>query len=524
MGTIFYNAKFYTLSEPPVADALAVERGRILALGSLGDVKGLVGTGWRRVDLGGRTVLPGFQDAHLHLLGFGLVLGRVRLDGARSLSECVRIVAEHARKEPPGTWIVGKGWNHNIWPEGRLPTRWDLDPVSPQNPVVLSNKDGHSVWANTRAIREAGISEDAPEPEGGVIVRDEGGRMTGVFRERAVRLIWRAVPEPSPEERVSALLRAQKELHRMGIVAVHTMEGKECLEALQELRWREELRLRTVIYIPEEAVASAYGLGVRSGFGDELLRIGGTKLFADGSLGSQTAALREPYCGMGDYRGVLVHEPEELKGRVVRASEAGLDVAVHAIGDRAVSLTLDAIEAALPHIRRYGLRPRIEHAQLVSEEDLLRMARLGVVASMQPSHAASDRPIAERYWGKRCSRAYAWRSVSDSGVTLAFGSDAPVEPPDPMFGLYVALTRRDEDGEPPSGWHPEQRLRLAEALKAYTYGAAFAGRTEKFSGTLEPGKCADFVVLSDDPFRLPPEALREVKVEATFFGGEGVFP
>jgi len=524
MGILFHNATFYTLSQPPVAEALAVARGRIQAVGPLREVEGIVGRGWRRVDLGGRTVLPGFQDAHLHLLGFGLVLWRVRLDGAGSLAGCVRLAAEYTRGKPPGTWVVGKGWNYNSWPERRLPTRWDLDSLIPDHPVVLSSKDGHSVWANTRAIREAGVPEDALDPEGGQIVRDERGRMTGVFRERAARLIWRAVPDPSLEERTRALLRAQEELHRMGVVAVHTMEGKECLEALQELRRRGELSLRTVVYLPEDAIDPASELGVRSGFGDALLRMGGIKLFADGALGGQTAALFEPYCGMGDYRGILVQEPEELREKVVRASEAGLDVAVHAIGDRAVSLTLDALEAALPHIRKQGLRPRIEHVQLVREGDFGRMARLGIIASMQPSHAASDRPIADRYWGERCRRAYAWRSISEAGVPLAFGSDAPVEPPDPLFGLYVALTRKDEMGEPPGGWYPEQCLSLTEALRAYTSGVAFAGGTEGESGTLEPGKHADFVVLSDDPFGVPPEALREIEVEATFFNGEQVFP
>jgi hypothetical protein len=519
MGTLFYNARFYTLSEPPVAEAMAVCGGRILAVGPLSEVEGFVGKDWRRVDLNGDVVLPAFHDAHLHLLGYGLSLERVCLEGITSLEECVRLVVERSRKLQPGSWVLGRGWNYNIWVESRLPTRWDLDPAVSDHPVLLSSKDGHLVWANTLAIRMAGIPEDAPDPEGGRIIRDEGGRMTGVFQERAADPLWQAVPEPDLERRTQVLLRAQEELHSRGITSVHTMEGRSCLEALQELRRRGELRLRVVIYLPQGVIAQMSELGLRSGFGDDLLRIGGIKLFADGALGGQTAALFEPYLGMEEHRGILVQEAEELKEAIRRAGESGLNVAVHAIGDRAVSVTLDAMESALPLIRKHRLRPRIEHVQLIRPDDIARMARLGVIASMQPSHAASDRLIADRYWGERCRWAYAWKDLLRAGVRLAFGSDAPVEPPDPIFGLYVALTRRDDKGQPPKGWYPEQRLTLNETLQAYTYGAALAGEMEEVIGRLERGKYADFVVLSGDPFSIPPEEIKEIRIKATFLGG-----
>ncbi|RKY00633.1 amidohydrolase [Candidatus Poribacteria bacterium] len=521
-GKLFYNARFYTLSDPPLAEAMAVCGGRVLAVGALDELKGIAGRGWERIDLGGRVALPGLHDAHLHLLGYGLSLERVDLSGAGSLEECLRLVAERGKTVPPGRWVLGRGWNYNAWAEGRLPTRWDLDRVLPDRPALLSSKDGHLVWANSLAIKLAGIPEDAPDPEGGHIVRDERGRMTGVFQERAAEPLWRAVPEPDLEERVRALLRAQGKLLEMGITCVHTMEGRECFEALQELRRRGELKLRVVIYLPQSSIDHLAALGLRSGFGDDLLRIGGVKLFADGALGGQTAALFEPYIGMGDYRGILVQEPEELEEAVRRAAEAGLSVAVHAIGDRAVSVALDAIELASSRIEANHLRPRIEHVQLIRPEDMERMARLKVIASMQPSHAVSDRPVAERYWGERCRWAYAWRSLLEAGVVLAFGSDAPVEPPDPFFGLYAAVTRRDERGEPPGGWHPEQRLTVEEAIRAYTCWAAMAGGTA--TGGLEPGRWADFALLPDDPFTAPPERLKEIKPEAVYIAGERVWP
>lgn len=521
----FHNARIYTFdAKGTVAQAVACCEGRVAAVGTDGEVR----ERFRRlseVDLGGAVVLPAFCDAHVHLLALGLQAAGVSLDGAATKREAVDRVQEAARAAAPGRWVVGRGWDASRWPEG-LPTRADLDPAVPHPPVVLWSKDGHRVWCNSAALEAAGITASTPDPPGGRIVRDPAGVPTGVLEEAAASLVAGALPPPSDADVEAGLLRAQAELHRVGAASAHNMtgptEGAEAFYGLQRLRSAGQLRLRVVAAIPEAHLDAAAPMGLRAGLGDGWLRLGFVKVFADGTLGSQTAAMLDPYSGRPHDTGIAVHTREELIALVRRASEAGWACAVHAIGDRANRWALDAFEASLEHSRRLGLRHRIEHAQLVHPADVSRFAWLGVVASMQPVHCPADRSLAERHWGERCRYAYAWRSLLQSGAVLAFGSDAPVETPDVLRGLYAAVFRKHPE-DPGLPWFPEQALTVEEAVRAYTFGPAYAAGAEAHQGSLEVEKACDFVVLDRDVLE-DPQGLASARVRMTVVGGEVVYP
>jgi predicted amidohydrolase YtcJ len=526
--TLFGGGRIYTLDPArPVVEALAVHDGRIVAAGASSDLSGAFGRA-ARVDLGGQAVLPGFIDSHIHLAGYGFSLQRVDLHPARTLADAVALVADVVARHAPGAWVLGRGWETHAWPEGRLPTRADLDPVSPRHPVALSSKDGHLLWVNSLALRLAGVGPDTPDLPGGEIVRDKSGQPTGVLKERATDLIWRVVPPPDEAAVEDAVMRAAAALHARGIVGVHAMvgtdpaEGDATLRACRRLAAQGRLRLRVWAARPA-SVLDAPGADPPTGRGDDWVRVGPVKIFADGTLGSQTASMLDPFEGQPHNTGIAVYGHDELVRVVGRAVEAGWWCAVHAIGDRAVRWTLDAFQTHQQTTRRRGLRHRIEHAQLIHPDDLPRLAALGVVASMQPVHCTSDRDIAERYWGRRCRWAYPWRSLRDAGVVLAFGSDAPVEPPDVLAGLFAAVTRR-RPGEPPvRAWYPEQALPLEDAVRAYTVGAAYACGEERARGRLAAGCAADFVVLSDDPFAGPADDLLRIGIVATVVAGEVVY-
>lgn len=524
-GTVFYNAVVYTYDRTrPRAEALAVMGEEIVAVGDSADLCEAYPS-FHHVDLEGRVVLPGFVDSHVHLLDFALGQRGIDLSTTRSLEEVRARVAESARGKGEG-WILGQGWDPNLWPERRLPTRSDLDALSPDRPVALRSKDGHLLWVNSLALREAGVSRVTPDPPGGAILRDPAGEPLGIFQEKAQELIWKVVPPPRPEEIEEALRSAMAIAHRFGLVGIHDMEGPEVFRALQRLEREGALTLRVTMMLPERILGEAAAVGLTTGFGSPWLRVGGVKIFADGTLGAQTASMLEPFEGQPGNYGIPVHDREELIALIQDAVRAGLSVAVHAIGDRANRWVLDALEANLEASRRQGLRHRIEHVQLLHPADLPRLSCLGVVASMQPIHATYDRDLAEQYWGERSRYAYAWRSILDSGVVLAFGSDTPYGVPDPLAGLnpfrglYAAVTRKREDEPASLGWHPEECLPLEEAIRAYTVGAAYASGEEAYRGMLSEGYLADFVVLDQDPFQLSaPEELLTIKVEATVVGG-----
>ncbi len=522
---LLINGRIYTMDpQCPRASALAVCGGRIRAVGG-DDLRTLAGPGTEVVDLEGRTVLPGLTDSHLHLTWFALGLQQVDLTGTASLADVRARLAERVAVTPAGEWILGRGWHQEEWPDRRFPTAADLDAVAPDHPVLLVARSGHALVANSAAMERAGVTAGTPDPPGGRIVRDEAGRPTGLFLEDAMRLIQAAVPQPDAEAVLRALPAALDHLARLGLTAVHDMGDLVSFEAYQ--RHREDgapFSLRIVFYLPLEGLDPARALRLRSGLGDDFLRIGGVKVFADGALGPRTAAMLEPYIGEPENRGILTLEPEKLRDVVRRTAEGGLALAVHTIGDRANRLVLDALEA-LPPENRARLRHRIEHVQLIHPDDIGRLATLGVVASMQPIHAVQDAPMADRYWGPaRCATAYAWRSLLDAGAVLAFGSDCPVESPNPFLGIHAAVTRSRPDGYGgPEGWVPAQRITVEEAVRAYTWGAAWAAGMEGRLGTLTPGKWADLVVLDQDIFTADPSLIPQTRVLGTMVGGRWVY-
>ncbi len=473
-------------------------------------------------DLAGAPVIPGLTDAHVHLMWYALGLRELSLRDV-SREALLELVAARAAQTPPGAWIQGRGWDQTLWPDRRFPTAAELDQVAPRHPVALTAKNAHALVANSAAMQAAHITATTPDPPFGKLGRSANGAPDGMFFEYANHLIQQAIPAPSLAEVVAALDAAQPRLLAAGLTGVHDVDGNPAFAAFQELRRQDRLRLRVVKYIRREALAGALAVGLRSGLGDDFLRFGGLKLFADGALGARTGAMFAPYLGEPDNTGLLTLDPDDLQDVARQAASGGIALAIHAIGDRANRVVLDVLEVVKP--LNPTLRHRVEHVQHSLPEDQARLGRLGVVASMQPIHATHDMDMVERYLGPRAEYAYPWRSVSASGAVLAFGSDMPIEVFDPFLGLYAAVTRRREDGAPgPEGWFPEQRLTLSKALRAYTWGAAYAAGLEARLGLLLPGYHADLVVLSRDIFSAPPESLLEPLVQRVMIGGAWQFP
>jgi hypothetical protein len=521
---VLYNGDIHTMDvATPRARAIALVGNRILAVGDDAEMRALLPPKGHAVDLRGRTVVPGFIDAHLHFLSYGISLTQIDV-AVPTLDEALERVQARVAETPIGHWLQGRGWDHTLWKGGAFPTRYDLDRVAREHPVFLGRKCGHAGWANSRALELAGITRETPDPPGGAIDRDPVTRQpTGILKDRAMELVYRCIQQPADDEALSAIKAGMRNAHKLGLVGVHTMEDAGAFRAFQQLHAAGELNLRVLMQISEETLDAAIQVGLRSGFGDERLRIGGVKIFSDGSLGARTAYLLEPYNGHPDDYGIPVATPGQLCELVGKASRAGLAAFVHAIGDRANREVLDAIEVSRKAGEGPTLRHRIEHVQMLDSSDLPRLAQLRVIASMQPIHATQDMCIADELWGARAVGAYVWRRILDSGAALAFGSDSPVEDLSVMKGIHAAVTRRRADGSPgPNGWYPEERLTVIEAVHAYTAGAAYASGEEAIKGTLSPGKLADLVVLSQDIFTLDPMAIVETRVIATLFDGEFV--
>src|SRR5919199_149482 len=506
----------------PRARSLAVAEGKILACGD-GPLDEVVGPRTRVIDLAGRAVVPGFVDAHIHFGHFALARQQVDLDGAASLEAGLALLEQASHRLAAGAWLYGRGWDRNRW--GRLPTAADLDSVVGQRPAALSSHDGHSLWLSSAALQAVGLGRDTPDPPGGVIDRDDAGQVTGVLFENAQDLVRRRMPGPGDDELRAAIRSALPVAAAAGLTGIHNLEDRRSRQAFGALEATGDLSLRVYHGVARTELRHARQDGLRTGAGSELVRVGPLKLFSDGALGSRTAHLLEPYERRSDgYRGVATMQPDELAEHMRLAADAELDLAVHAIGDAAVRSVLDAYERTRTAHAPLGQRMlRIEHAQLVHPDDVPRFARLGVVASMQPIHATADWRAADAHWGRRARHGYAWRDLLRAGAVLAFGTDAPVERLEPLNNLYAATTRVDPEGQPTGGWYPDQRLALDEAVRAYTLGSSLAERASARRGTLAPGKDADFVVLSPDPFGLPPEALLESHVEMTVVGGRPVF-
>jgi len=528
---ILYNGKLLT-QDPnfPQATALAIRGKRFLAIGSDAEIRSLARPHTRLIDLGGRLALPGLTDAHFHFYAWALGLRQLPLADTTSLSDLRGRLARRASETPPGHWILGQGWNETRWPEPCIPTRADLDDVAPAHPVILWRSDMHLAVVNSRALREASISGDTPNPPQGVIDRDESGEPTGVLRELAINLIRDIIPPPTEEETVEAMREGLPLLHRLGLTGVHDYrimggaDGPPAFRAYQHLLAGDKLALRLWMNIPGERLSEAIALGLRTGFGDDYLRVGHVKLFADGGQGARTAWMLEPYqdtssCGMP------LTPMAEIAEAARRADQAGLAVAIHAIGDRANRELLIVFEQLETQNSKPETRVphRIEHVQMIRPDDVPRLARLGIVASVQPIHVTDDIPMIEQSVGPRGRFAYPFRDMLDAGVTVAFGSDAPVADPNPLWGIHAAVTRQGQDGSPPGGWYPAQRLTVAEAVLSFTMGPALASARGADLGSITPGKLADLVVLDRDIFAIEPMEIAQTQVVTTVFDGQVVY-
>jgi len=531
---ILYNARIHTLyKDKPMASALVVDYGRVLAVGEKGELFREFDRAVRQ-DMGGKAILPGLTDAHIHLQEYALLMQKVDCE-TDSKEECLRRVAARARMLLPDEWLLGHGWNQNLWASqpvggtggGAWPSAADLDAIGVDNPIYLTAKSMHACWINRAALRLAGINAATPDPLNGRIQRDGRGQPTGILLEEAMKLVEVVIPVPGVDEIAKAIRKVQPTLWRAGLTGVHDFDKRPCFMALQQMHAAGELRLRVTKSIPVEDLPYAVGLGLRSGFGDDTLRVGSVKAFADGALGPRTAAMFDPYVDESENRGILILDGEALFEHGRLAAESGLSLAVHAIGDLANHEVLNGFAQLRAYERERGLpalRHRVEHVQVLHSNDAGRLAELALVASMQPVHAPSDMHMAERYWGGRAALAYACRTQLQHGARLAFGSDAPVEVPNPFLGLHAAVMRQRVDGSPgPEGWYGEQRLTLQEALEGFTIGPAYAAGMEDRLGQLAAGYLADLIVLEEDPFLCDLADLHSLRPVATMIGGEWVW-
>ena len=519
------NARIYTMDpRQPQATALEIRGGKIEQVLTEPGVD-RPGRSGNTLDLNGRVLLPGLIDSHLHLRHYAETLQKINCE-TDTKEECLQRVAERAAETTPGEWILGHGWNHNTW-AGKYGTALDLDQIAPNNPVYLTGKSLHISWVNTASIIAAGIGEDTQNPAEGAIQRNEQGDPTGILFEKAVKLIEDIIPKPSLEKTVQNLLVAQNALWKIGLTGVHDFDRELCIQALQYLDNRDQLRLRTLMSFPMEFLEQAIKLGYHTGKGSDWLWFGGVKLFADGALGPKTAAMLAPYEGSENNKGMLMLSEEELVSLGLKAAAAGLSLSVHAIGDLANRTVLNALEKirAVEKERGYDPLPhRIEHLQLLDPADVPRLAELGITASMQPIHATSDMIMADLYWGKRAAFGYAPKLQLESGAQVIFGSDAPVENPNPFWGIHAAVTRRNADGAPgPEGWYPEGRLEIQQALEGYTVNPAAAAGKPGVQGQISQGSWADLIVLETDPFRCSEDELREIKPVGTMVNGAWVW-
>ena len=523
MEIAILNSRIYT-GDPakPWAEALHIKDGRIAAVGGNADVKATSGKGAQVFELPGRLVVPGIVDAHLHFVSFGFYLERVDLRDLTSIAACRERVKAAVAQKQPGEWILGRGWNEHIWTDRREPCAKDLDDIAPNHPVMLTRCCGHSVWLNSLAMKMAGITKEAVDAPGTRIERDGQGNPVGLCREYR-KLIEKMIAPPTIEQRKAAALRAQAEALRYGVTGVHSCETLLEWDALAALETEGKLKVRIHHTLPPEQVETAKGRGIELTKGSDRLWFGQVKLYADGSLGSSTALMHAPYSDNPDTTGLVVLTVAQMQERIELAYRHGGDVAVHAIGDLAVTNVLQAIRAARKAVKGKR-RDRIEHVQLVQPDDIAVFQALGVVASVQPVHLLTDMPVAEQKWGMaRCRYAYAWKSMLNQGLRVQFGSDAPVEHINPLLSFHAAVNRQSLTGDPKGGWFPAERLTLEETIHAFTAVPAWVSRKERELGVLAPGMTADLTVFAEDLFALAPEKLASAQVEMTMVGGEVVY-
>lgn len=526
-NVVFINAKVWTVDpRKPEAEAVAVLHGRILAVGTNTEINKHIGKTTEVIDVQGRRMLPGFIDNHTHFMSGGFQLQSVDLRYANNEEEFARLIKERAEKYP-GRWITGGDWDHDRWPSGRLPTKELIDRYTPNTPVFVNRYDGHMALANSYVLKLAGITKDTPDPPGGTIVKDpKTGEPTGVLKDEAMSYVYRIMPDPSEEEMLEAARLALAEARTLGITSIQDMSTPDHLRVYQTLKQRGELTARFFCRLPIGQWEHLARTGIKVPFGDEWIRIGSLKAFADGSLGSSTALFFEPFTSDPSTRGL----PSDilLDGRLEKwalaADRAGLQLSIHAIGDSANSLILDLFEKITRTNPTWDRRFRIEHAQHIHPKDFKRFAELGVIASVQPYHAIDDGRWAESRIGhERCKTTYAFKTFLDHDVKMSFGSDWTVAPLNPLLGIYAAVTRRTIDGKHPNGWFPEQKISVPQAIRAYTIDAAYGAFEEHEKGSIEVGKLADLVVLSDDILKIDPMKIENVSVAMTVVDGRVVY-
>ncbi|MEA1876528.1 MAG: amidohydrolase [Bacteroidota bacterium] len=521
---IIINSKIWTANPAqPFAKAIAISGDTILAVGTTREILKYKTSDTEVLDKPGAIVLPGFIDSHLHFLTGGFSLSSVQLKDAATKSEFIKRIKEFAEKMNPDEWILEGFWDHENW-GGELPTREWIDEFTKEIPVFISRSDGHMALANTAALKAAGITRDTKDVDGGEIERDEKGNPTGVFKDNAMSLVSQSIPDYSDIQYSKALDAAMTYVSEQGVTSVHHMGTLADFEVFKTKQDSGKLKTRIYATAPLWQYEKILKRKAQLDSSDLWLKLNGAKIFADGSLGSKTAAFTEPYLDDPDETGLLMDDPEHMREGILLADKAGLQIVVHAIGDRANHFILDFYEEAIKQNGQRDRRSRIEHAQHLLPEDVARFGELGVIASMQPWHLMDDGRWAERSIGpKRAKTSYCFRSLLDNGARLAFGSDWFVAPPIPLEGIYAALTRHTLDGGHPDGWIPEEKITLEEALKAYTIDAAYASFEEDIKGSLEDGKLADFVILDQDLFSIPSDEIIDIEVVHTFVGGQLVF-
>ncbi|MCY7379516.1 MAG: amidohydrolase family protein [Gemmatimonadaceae bacterium] len=522
------NARIHTVDDArPMVAAMAIRNGTIVFTGSVREAMALRGATTRVVDMGGRTIIPGMVDAHAHLLGLGQSLRNVDLVGTKSLDEVIARVVERAKGQPAGAWILGRGWDQNDWSDTRFPTHDALSRALPNNPVWLTRVDGHAGYGNAAAMRAAGVTTATVDPSGGKIERSATREPTGVFIDNAKSLVERSIPAPTREDNRRAISAAIAESHKWGLVGLHDAgESRTTIDLMEEMAKAGQIPFRLYIMVGDDSAAITHYLarGPQSGLYDNRLWIRSFKLYADGALGSRGAALLEPYSDDPNNRGLLLSAPAHIQDVAARALRAGFQVNTHAIGDRGNRVVLDAYDAALSANPAADHRFRVEHAQILSHDDIPRFAAMGVIPSMQAVHQTSD-----MYWAGsrlgigRVLGAYAWRSLLNTGIVVPNGSDFPVEAVNPLLSFHSAVSRQDAENWPVGGWMPEQRMTRDEALKSMTIWPAYAGFQDAIMGSLAPGKLADFVVLDRDIMTVPERDILGATVIATWIGGKPVY-
>jgi predicted amidohydrolase YtcJ len=526
---IVTNAKIYTVDgSRPEAEAVAILGERIVAVGTSEEIEAWRGAETQVIDAGGKRVVPGFNDSHVHFVDGSSSLVEVQLKYAKSIPDFAQRIGEYAQKLPKGEWVLGGNWDEQSFENPQLPTKNDIDALTGDVPVFVTRYDGHMSLANSAALKLAGVTAKTKDVPGGVIVRDKNGNPTGLLKDAAMNYVYKVIPPRTAEQRMRLIRAGMEHAASVGVTSVQHMSAEyDDIAAYAELAEKGELTLRVYAAPLETNWADEAKIGIRRAFGSPWLRIGALKGFADGSLGSTTAYFYEPYLDAPKEHGILsdeMHPIAAMRDRMIKADKANLQLCIHAIGDHGISIILDLFEDVVKANGPKDRRFRIEHAQHMAAKDFDRFARLGVIASMQPYHAIDDGRWAENRIGPdRAKRTYAFRTFLDHGVRLAFGTDWFVAPLDPIQTLYAAVTRATLDGKHPNGWQPQEKIKLSEAIEAYTMGSAYAEFQEKEKGSISAGKLADMVVLSDDIFSIAKEVIKDVKVEKTIVGGRVVY-